>query len=99
MADSTYVPTSAGFLYLAVVVEVYSQRVVGGRLGAELATRLMLGALDMALDQRSARGIIHYSHRGSQYTSIAVGPSADKGSDAAMAVPDVRVPTPCGTQF
>ena len=73
VADATYVPTSAGFLYLAVVVDVYSRRVVGWRMGADLATGLMLGALDMALDQRGARGVIHHSDRGSQYTSIAFG--------------------------
>ena len=73
VADATYVPTLAGFLYLAVVVDVYSRRVVDWRMGAELATWLMLDALDMALGQRGARGVIHHSDRGSQYTSIAFG--------------------------
>ena len=73
VADATYVPTLAGFLFLAVVVDVYSRRVVGWRMGAELATRLMLDALDMALGQRDARGVVHHSDRGSQYTSIAFG--------------------------
>ena len=61
------------FLYLAVVVDVYSRRVVGWRMGAELATRLMLDALDMALGRRDARGVVHHSDRGSRYTSIAFG--------------------------
>ena len=73
VADATYVPTLAGFLFLAVVVDVYSRRVVGWRMGAELATWLMLDALDMALGQRDARGVVHHSDRGSQYTSIAFG--------------------------
>ena len=73
MADATYVPTPAGFLFLAVVVDVYSRRVVGWCMGAELVTRLMLDALDMALEQRGARGVIHHSDRGSQYTSLAFG--------------------------
>ena len=73
VADATYVPTLAGFLFLAVVVDVYSRRVVGWCMGAELVTRLMLDALNMALEQRGARGVIHHSDRGSQYTSIAFG--------------------------
>ena len=73
VADATYVPTLAGFLFLAVVVDVYSRRVVGWCMGAELVTRLMLDALNMALEQHGARGVIHHSDRGSQYTSIAFG--------------------------
>ena len=73
VADATHVPTLAGFLFLAVVVDVYSRRVVGWCMGAELVTRLMLDALNMALEQRGARGVIHHSDRGSQYTSIAFG--------------------------
>ena len=73
VADATYVPTLTGFLFLAVVVDVYSRRVVGWCMGAELVTRLMLDALDMALEQRGARGVIHHSDRGSQYTSLAFG--------------------------
>ena len=56
-----------------MVVDVYSRRVVGWCMGAELVTRLMLDALNMALEQRGARGVIHHSDRGSQYTSIAFG--------------------------
>ena len=73
VADATYVPTLAGFLYLAVVVDVYSRRVLGWRMGATLATERMLGALDMALEQRGARDVVHHSDRGSRYTSIAFG--------------------------
>ena len=73
VADATHVPTLAGFLFLAVVVDVYSRRVVGWCMGAELVTRLMLDALNMALERRGARGLIHHSDRGSQYTSVAFG--------------------------
>ena len=73
VADATYIPTREGFLYLAVVVDVYSRRVVGWSMGARLVTALMLDALDMALGQRDARGVIHHSDHGAQYTSIAFG--------------------------
>ena len=73
VADATYVPTLAGFLCLAVVVDACSRRVVGWGMGAELATWLMLDALDMALEQRGARDVIHHSDRGSRYTSVAFG--------------------------
>ena len=72
VADATYVPTWEGFLYLAVV-DVYSRRVVGWSMGSRLLTGLMLDALDMALGQRDARGVIHHSDHGAQYTSIAFG--------------------------
>ena len=61
------------FLFLAVVVDVYSRRVVGWSMGSRLVTTLMLDALDMALGQRDARDVIHHSVHGSQYTSIAFG--------------------------
>ena len=73
VADATYIPTWEGFLFLAVVVDVYSRRVVGWSMGSRLVTSLMLDALDMALGQRDARGVIHHSDHGAQYTSIAFG--------------------------
>ena len=73
VADATYIPTWEGFLFLAVVVDVYSRRVVGWSMGARLVTALMLDALDMALGQRDARDVIHHSDHGAQYTSIAFG--------------------------
>ena len=50
-----------------------TRSVVGWSMGARLVTTLMLDALDMALGQRDARGVIHHSDRGAQYTSIAFG--------------------------
>ena len=73
VADATYIPTWEGFLYLAVVVDVYSRRVVGWSMANHLRTELMLAALDMALEQRHPENVIHHSDQGSQYTSIAFG--------------------------
>ena len=52
VADATYIPTWEGFLYLAVVLDVFSRRVVGWSMASRLRTELMLAALDMALEQR-----------------------------------------------
>ncbi len=73
VADITYIPTWAGFLYLAVVLDVFSRRVVGWAMATHLRTRLVLDALDMALVQRRPVGVIPHSDQGSQYTSIAFG--------------------------
>ncbi len=73
VADITYVPTWAGFLYLAVVVDAWSRRVVGWAMANHLRTELVLDALHMALGQRGASGVIHHSDQGCQYTSIAFG--------------------------
>jgi transposase InsO family protein len=64
VADATYVPTAVGFLYLAVVLDVFSRRVVGWAMGNHLRTALMLQALDMALAQRHPNGVIHHSDQG-----------------------------------
>ena len=73
VADITYIPTWAGFLYLAVVLDAFSRRVVGWAMGIDLRTQLVLDALNMALAQRRPRDVIHHSDQGSQYTSIAFG--------------------------
>jgi len=73
VADITYIPTWAGFLYLAVVLDAYSRRIVGWSMATTLATQLVLDALNMALATRRPRGVIHHSDQGSQYTSIAFG--------------------------
>src|SRR6201993_2258594 len=52
VADITYIPTSAGFLYLAVVLDACSRRIVGWSVGIKLITQLVLGALEMALATR-----------------------------------------------
>ena len=73
VADITYVPTWAGFLYLAVVLDAFSRRIVGWAMGHTLKAGLVLDALNMALGQRKPSGVIHHSDQGSQYTSIAFG--------------------------
>ena len=73
VADITYVPTWAGFLYLAVVLDAFSRRIVGWSMATHLRTQLVLDALDMALRQRRPQDVIHHSDQGSQYTSIAFG--------------------------
>lgn len=73
VADITYIPTWAGFLYLAVVLDVFSRRVVGWSMATHLRTELVLDALNMAVYRRRPRGVIHHSDQGTQYTSIALG--------------------------
>lgn len=73
VADITYIPTGAGFLYLAVVLDVWSRRVIGWAMETHLRTALVLAALDMAVVQRRPTDVIHHSDQGCQYTSIAFG--------------------------
>ena len=73
VADITYIPTWAGFLYLAVVMDVWSRRIVGWAMATHLRTELVLDALNMALWQRRPEAVIHHSDQGSQYTSVAFG--------------------------
>ena len=73
VADITYVPTAVGFVYLAVVLDVFSRRVVGWAMANHLRTELVLAALDMALGQRRPASVIHHSDQGCQYTSLAFG--------------------------
>jgi len=73
VADITYVPTWAGFIYLAVVLDAWSRRVVGWSMSTSLRTKIVLDALGMAVGQRRPVGVIHHSDQGSQYTSVAFG--------------------------
>ena len=73
VADLTYVPTWAGVVFLAIVLDVWSRRVVGWAIGEQMTTDLVLAALTMAMTQRKAQHVIHHSDQGSQYTSIAFG--------------------------
>jgi transposase InsO family protein len=68
VADITYVRLRETFLYLAVVLDAYSRRVVGWELGEDLRAELALGALNRALADRAIEpGIVHHSDRGVQY--------------------------------
>jgi putative transposase len=74
VADITYIPTWTGFLFLAVVLDVFSRRIVGWAMATHMRTELILDALAMAVKQRRpAHGVIHHSDQGAQYTSIAFG--------------------------
>ena len=73
VADITYVPTWAGFLYLAIVLDAWSRKVIGWAMANHLRTELVLDALNMALGQRGPENVIHHSDQGCQYTSVAFG--------------------------
>jgi len=73
VADITYIPIWAGFLYLAMVLDVFSRKIVGWAMDTHLRTELILQALEMAVTQRQPSGVIHHSDRGCQYTSYAFG--------------------------
>lgn len=73
VADITYIGTWTGFLYLAVVIDAWSRRVVGWAMATHLRTGLVLEALQMAIQQRRPQDVIHHSDHGGQYTSIAFG--------------------------
>ncbi len=73
VADLTYIRLSAAFIYLAVILDAFSRRIVGWALDDHLEARLALGALDMALQARrpATGGLIHHSDRGVQYACKA----------------------------
>ena len=66
-------PPGSGFLYLAMVLDVYSRKIVGWAMETHLRTELILAALNMAITQRRPKAVIHHSDRGCQYTSYAFG--------------------------
>jgi putative transposase len=91
-ADITYVPTWSGFLYLAVVLDVFSRRIVGWAMADHLRTELVLSALEMALwTRRPAPGVIHHSDQGAQYTSLVFG----QRCQAAGVVPSMGSRSDC----
>ena len=73
VTDITYLPTAAGWVYLAVVVDLFSRKVVGWSLSTSLATKLVCEALRRAIESRRPRGnqLLHHSDRGCQDTSDA----------------------------
>jgi putative transposase len=74
VADIKYVPTAAGWLYLAAVVDCFSRRVVGWSMRDDLRAELVVDALEMAVARRQPRaGLIHHSDQGSQYVSLLFG--------------------------
>jgi putative transposase len=77
VADFTYVPTWAGMVYVAFVIDAYSRRILGWRAATSMRTSLVLDALEQALwtrrrdGNRDLAGLVHHTDAGSQYTSIA----------------------------
>ena len=82
VADLTYVPTWAGFIYLAIVLDVWSRRVVGWSIGETMAAELVLSAMNMALAQRRPRDVVHHSDKGSQ-------PGFNRSSQHGFGAPSV----------
>jgi putative transposase len=85
-ADITYVPTAEGWLYLAVILDLFSRRVVGHACGATLATSLIVEALTLACGRRRpGAGLLHHSDRGSQYASAEYQSRlSEAGAQASM---------------
>jgi len=74
LADITYLPTYEGWLFLAVVMDVCSRKIVGWAMREDLKSELVVDALGMAVARRRPKaGLVHHSDRGSQYTSLAFG--------------------------
>lgn len=75
VADITYIRTDQGFLYLAVVIDACTRRVVGWSMRRTLEAEIVTSALEMALGRRRPQqgALVHHSDRGSQYTSFAFG--------------------------
>ena len=73
VADITYLPTSTGWIYLAVVLDLYSRKVVGWAISNSLQTTLITEALRQAIERRrpATNKLLHHSDRGCQYTSEA----------------------------
>jgi putative transposase len=78
VADITYIRTWAGFVYLAIVLDVFSRRIVGWAMQGHLRSELVLEALQMAIVRRRPRSVIHHSDQGCQYTSIAFGDRCER---------------------
>jgi len=73
VSDITYIATLEGWLYLAIILDLFSRKVVGWKLGETLAAELVVTALENALTRRTPdRGLYFHSDRGSQYSSQAV---------------------------
>jgi putative transposase len=93
VADLTFVPTPGGFLYLAVVLDTWSQKIVGWATANHLRAELVPDALDMAVGQRRPANVIHHSdlcaneacRTGTQYTALAFGKRCqDAGARPSM---------------
>jgi len=78
-ADITYIRIDTGFIYLAVVLDLYSRKVIGWAISKKIDGKLALSALEMAIERRKpAKGVIHHSDRGVQYLCDAYVAKLDK---------------------
>ena len=86
VADIKYIPTTAGWLYLAAVVDCFSRRVVGWSMRDDLRAELVVDALEMAVARRRpGPGLVHHSDQGSQYVSLLFGESCrEAGIEISM---------------
>ena len=73
VADITYIRTWEGWLYLAVILDVFSRRIVGWAMGTTLHSELVVKAFEMAVRRRQAKGAIAHSDQGCQYSSLTYG--------------------------
>ena len=80
LADIAYVPTLAGFLYLAIVLDVFSRRVVGWAIAPHLRTALVIEALEMAVAQRRPSAVVHHSDRVARTHHWPSAPAAANGA-------------------
>ena len=79
LADITYIPTGEGWLYLAVILDMFSRRVVGWAMSETMPQELTIAALQMAIsNRRPGPGLVHHSDRGSQYAARAYRRLLDK---------------------
>jgi putative transposase len=85
--DITYVWTRQGWLYLAVIMDLFSRRIVGWAMSEHIDRHLVLNALDMALKGRQpAQGLLHHSDRGSQYGQRGLPAGAGRSRDSMQHV-------------
>ena len=84
VADITYIPTLTRMLHLAVGLDACSRRVVGWAMAVRARATLVVDALEMAIEQRQPRAVIHHSDQGCQYTSVAFGRRCRAAGGAAL---------------
>ena len=96
VADITYVAVAMGFVYVAVILDAWSRRVVGYAISRSIDVRLTLAALNAAIeDRRPPAGCLHHSDRGSQYAAQAYRqPSTAMASSARWAGAAIPTTTP-----
>ena len=95
LADITYVPTLSGFLYLAVVLDAFSRRIVGWAMDSSLAKELVVGALEMAIAQRRPEEVIQHSESGQPTLPWPSGSAAEtQASRAPWAPSEIATTTP-----